>query len=239
MKLTFLGTSHGVPEPNRRCTCTMVEIKGRYYFVDLGIQVIEELMTRGIPMDAVKGIFLSHMHGDHTNGLISFVDLCTWYFKTVDSVICIPDMEGAQVIADWLRVTGSGHREIHYEEILPGVIFDDGFLKVTAIPTQHCNRSYALLLQAEGHSVLFTGDLKGPSVDFPEIARTEKLDLIICEAAHFPATDYVPILKECKVQKVCIHHYAPWNLPHILNLAEALGELPLILANDGMELLLH
>lgn len=236
MKLTFLGTSHGVPEPNRRCTCTMVEVGGRYYFVDMGILVMEELMTRGIPVDSVKGIFLSHMHGDHTNGLISFADLCTWYFKTADPTICIPDMEGVRVITDWIRITGSGYRELHYKEIQPGLIFDDGFLKVTAIPTQHCDKSYALLLSADGHSVLFTGDLKNPAVDFPRLTKEQELDLVVCEAAHFPATDYLPVLKQCKVKKVCVHHYVPRNIPHIQTLIQELGEIPVILANDGMEL---
>lgn len=87
MKITFLGASHGVPEANRRCSCTMVEVSGRYYFVDMGIMAIDELVTRGIPVDAVKGIFITHMHGDHTNGLFSFVDLITWYFKNVDPEI--------------------------------------------------------------------------------------------------------------------------------------------------------
>lgn len=40
------------------------------------------LRTRGIEVEDIKGIFITHMHGDHTNGLISFVDLISWYFKT-------------------------------------------------------------------------------------------------------------------------------------------------------------
>ena len=76
MKIVFFGASHGVPEPNRRCSCAMIETGEARYFVDMGTQATEQLMTRGIPMDAVKTIFVSHMHGDHTDGLISFVDLC-------------------------------------------------------------------------------------------------------------------------------------------------------------------
>jgi len=34
MKILFLGTSHGVPEANRRCSCTMIEIGDKRYFVD-------------------------------------------------------------------------------------------------------------------------------------------------------------------------------------------------------------
>jgi len=65
----------------------MLEIKGRYYFIDMGTPVIDHLVTAGIPIDAVKGVFITHMHGDHTNGLIHFVDLISWYFKTSDPTI--------------------------------------------------------------------------------------------------------------------------------------------------------
>ena len=126
------------------------------------------------------------MHGDHTDGLISFVDLISWYFKTADPTICLPNIEGAEVIENWIKVTQSATRELHYEEVRPGVIFDDGFLKVTAIPTLHVERSFAFFLEAEGKSMLFTGDLKHPDQDFPVIAKERETDLIVCESAQPP-----------------------------------------------------
>lgn len=81
MQITFLGASHGVPEANRRCSCTLIETNGRYYFIDMGVNAIDALRTRGIEVEDVKGIFITHMHGDHTNGLISFVDLISWILK--------------------------------------------------------------------------------------------------------------------------------------------------------------
>ena len=150
MKITFLGASHGVPEPNRRCSCAMIEVQGRIYFIDMGVMVIDELRTRGIPVESVEAVFLTHVHGDHTNGLIHFVDLCSWYFKNADPLICVPDMAMKQVIDAWLRVTLSHPRDIRFQEIAPGVIYDDGLLKVTAIATQHCARSHAFLVVADG-----------------------------------------------------------------------------------------
>ena len=75
MKITFIGSSHGVPEPNRKCTCIMIEVGANVYFIDMGAPAIDELRTRGISIDAVKGVFITHMHGDHTDGLIQFIDL--------------------------------------------------------------------------------------------------------------------------------------------------------------------
>lgn len=240
MKITILGASHGVPEANRKCSCTMLETCGRYYFIDMGILPFEELNTRNIPAEAVKGVFLTHMHGDHSNGLVSFVDLASWHFKSMDPVIFLPDLRAVDGLKFWLEVNGTEMRPLRFEEVHEGLIFDDGFLKVTAVPTKHCPHSHAYLAEAEGKAVLFTGDLKvnAPSDDFPEIAKTRPTDLMICEAAHFPATEYVPILSQCPTKKVCINHYVPWNIPNVMQLGKELDPVPVILANDNMEFIL-
>jgi ribonuclease BN (tRNA processing enzyme) len=238
MRITFIGASHGVPEPNRKCSCTMLEIKGRYYFIDMGTPAIDHLVTAGIPIDAVKGIFITHMHGDHTNGLIHFVDLLSWYFKTSDPIIFLPNTECTKIIGNWLKVNYTSPRDLHYEEIQPGVIYNDGFLKVTAIQTLHTERSYAFFLEAEGKSILFTGDLRHPDQDFPVIAKEHETDLIVCESAHFNATDYLPHLRECKSKLIYVNHYQSMKIPAILQLAEDMGDIPVKLAYDGSEIIL-
>ena len=194
MKITFIGTSHGVPEPNRKCSCIMIETGKNVYFVDMGTSAIEALRTKGISIDAVKGVFITHMHGDHTNALPQFVDLLSWYFTTADPVICLPVPEAANAIQSWVRATlNEAERIIQYRETTPGVVFDDGVLKATAIPTQHCRKSYAYLIEAEGKSVLFAGDLRRPGIDFPAVDTDNPVDLAICESAHFPAMEYLPV----------------------------------------------
>ena len=155
MQITFLGASHGVPEANRRCSCTLIETNGRYYFIDMGVNAIDALRTRGIEVEDVKGIFITHMHGDHTNGLISFVDLISWYFKTADPEICLPNLEGVEAIRAWLKANHCEMRDLRFKKVTDGTIFDDGYLKVTAIPTQHCPDSHAFFVEAEGKAVLF------------------------------------------------------------------------------------
>ena len=124
MQITFLGASHGVPEANRRCSCTLIETNGRYYFIDMGVNAIDALRTRGIEVEDVKGIFITHMHGDHTNGLISFVDLISWYFKTADPEICLPNLEGVEAIRAWLKANHCEMRDLRFKKITDGTIFD-------------------------------------------------------------------------------------------------------------------
>ena len=237
MRITFLGSSHGVPEANQRCTSMMLEVGGNVYFVDMGVMVIEDLVTRGISVDSVKGVFITHMHGDHSNGLVSFVDLCSWYFKTADPVICVPKIAAKEAIEGWLSVNTTKPRELQYREVQEGVIFDDGVIKVTAIRTKHCDVSYSYIIEAEGKTVLFTGDLnKDPETDFPEIASSLQLDLLVGEAAHFDVERYEPLFKECDIKQVVIGHTAPWNVPHIRNLIKKMPDLPIKMATDGLEI---
>ena len=239
MKITFVGSSHGVPEAHRKCSCIMIEIGENVYFVDMGTPAIDALRIRNIPVDAVKGIFITHMHGDHTNGLLSFIDLSTWYFKTVDPQICLPDISAVDAINGWIKVTMSDPKDFCYTETKPGVVFDDGVLKMTAIPTQHCPNSFAYLAEAEGKTVLFTGDLKNPAIDFPATEAGTVLDLVVCESAHFESTDYLPVFDGLEIRKVCVTHYSDRFLASVLTLCNTLQEkgVAALRATDDLEIL--
>ena len=206
MKITFIGSSHGVPEPHRKCTCIMLEVGENVYFIDMGTSAIDALRTRNI---------------------------------SPDPVICLPLPEAGKVINDWLKVTLNGaEKEINYKETQPGVVYDDGVLKVTAVATQHCYKSFSYIVEAEGKTVLFTGDLKNPGIDFPAPAMEKPLDLVVCESAHFPATDYIPVFEKCDIKKVCVTHYSDRFLASVLTLCETLkGKgLPAVRTTDDFEL---
>lgn len=238
MKITFVGSSHGVPEANRKCQSIMITEKGNTYFVDMGTSAIDALRKRNIEIDSVKGIFISHMHGDHTNGLIQFIDLITWYFKTPDPVVCLPDLEAARVIDDWLTVTMNGNKkEIKYKKTENGCVFDDGILKVTAIATEHCPNSYAYLIECADKRVLITGDLRNPKIDFPD-AGDKMIDLVICESAHFAATEYEQVFPKYNIEKVCVTHYSDRFLGSVLELVKRLNEkgIGALRASDDLEI---
>lgn len=223
MRITFVGCSHGVPEPHRKCSSILIEVQSNLYFIDMGTSAIDALVNRHLPVDAVRGVFITHMHGDHINGLIQFVDLLTWHYRTPDPLICLPIPEAAQVIDSWLDVTlNKSKKEMRYQETKPGLVFDDGIIRVTAIATQHCHKSFAYLVEAEGKTVLFTGDLKNPAIDFPASAMSMPLDLVVCESAHFPAMDYLPVFEKCNIKRVCVTHYCDCFLGSIYTLCDTL-----------------
>ena len=118
-----------------------------------------------------------------------------------------------------------------------GVAYEDEHLRITAIPTQHCENSYALLVEPEGKKLLFTGDLCRPDVDFPSVAFETELDLIVCELAHFSPESCVAAFDRTKAKRVLHTHInesrwgdslsAQLSLPHAYEYGAAY---------DGMEL---
>ncbi len=241
MRIIFFGSSHGVPEANRRCSSTMIEVGERRYFIDMGTQSIEQMITRNMPIDSVKAMFFTHMHGDHTNGLVSFVDLGSWYFKTIDPAIYLPEPvdEAVAALTAWLKVTGTPIRPFRFFPVQEGPLYEDEAIKVTAFRTKHNQMSHAFLIEAEGKRVLFTGDLshKGPADDFPLSVLDQPLDLAICEVAHFTADKYLPLLQgKENLKMVCFNHYSHFMQESMYGTIKALTPIPAIMAADGTEI---
>lgn len=243
MRIVFLGSSHGYPEPNRKCSSTLVEVGNKKYFIDMGSDSAAGLATRRIPVKDISAVFITHMHGDHTNGLIPFLDICSWKFKDANPQIyapCVPE-QLASTIAGWIKLNGSTMREFEISEVTEGVVFDDGNLKVTAFKTKHTSNSYSFLLEAEGKRVLFSGDLSvhGPQEDFPVSVLNEPLDLAICEAAHFKATEYLAFFENnANLKQLCINHYSDRFLESVMELTRLLPNIPIFKATDDLEITL-
>ncbi|MBO4452632.1 MAG: ribonuclease Z [Clostridia bacterium] len=238
MKITFIGTSHGIPERDRKCSSAIIRIGDRSYFVDMGTQSIEWLRVNDVPVESVKAVFVTHMHGDHVNGLPSFLDLCNWFFTGAEPKIFMPSKEGADALVGWvIALEKRAYRGIEVNTVTEGVIFDDGFLKVTAYRTQHCRNSFAYLLESDGKRVLFTGDLQSPAVDFPLKALEKRLDVLICESAHFDPNCYTELFKDHDVGSVYFNHIQPRRIPILEELTESLREtVPAQIAYDGLEI---
>ena len=241
MKIVLFGSSHGIPEPNRKCSSTLVAIGAKRYFIDMGTQSIEGLITRGIPIESVRAIFITHMHGDHANGLLSFLDECSWKFKSAEPTVFLPGDKEKIVFAikGWISCTGIEPRAFDYRGVSEGQIYDDGTLRVTAFKTKHTAASYSYLLEAESKRVFFSGDLSqnGPTEDLAISVFEKTVDLAVCEAAHFEATDYVALFKGQKKPKLlCFNHYSERRLPSVLAVPALLPDIKVIRASDGLEI---
>lgn len=239
MKLCFFGTGHGVPEAHKKCASTLLQVGDNYYLVDAGCDIAYELAQKRIPFEKVKAIFITHPHSDHTNGLIPFLTLTLWYYTASNPAIYLPSQKMLNSYEDHilpgLRITLRPEQKLTAYE--SGVIYDDGVIKVTAFPTQHCPDSHAFLVEAEGKRVLFSGDLWNPKVDFPAV---DDLDAAIVEGAHFSIMDYEEIFRERNIKAAYINHYGNYigymNSHNLAPLQAAVAPMPVLLTTDGMDI---
>jgi ribonuclease Z len=77
MKLTLLGTSGPLPDPDRHGPSAMLQIGNKYLLFDAGRGVVLQMVRAGIPLKRVNPIFITHHHYDHIGDLADVI-LTSW-----------------------------------------------------------------------------------------------------------------------------------------------------------------
>ena len=236
MKITFLGTSHGVPEKNRFCTCMMLESGGAIYFIDAGAPMIDYMVSHGKSVNDLRAVFTTHVHSDHTVGVIHLTNLMNWYYKKSSADIFITEQEHIDATVQWTYTAGDGHMDadrIRFKVPTEGLVYEDENIKVEYIPTAHMKNSYAILVTEGEKRVLFGGDLSHGlrKKDVPSVTE-QSIDGFVCELAHFPMEELTPYLEVCGAKKLFFIHAKPQRYADIEGIK---GKYPfeVIAPNDG------
>ena len=98
--------------------------------------------------------------------------------------------------------------------------------------------SLVLHVALEDGSVLFTGDLRHPTVDFPQVVYEEEIDLVIVESAHFSSDHTEKVLENAKVKRVLHNHISPAWDEDLARMAKHPHHYSYGKAYDGMEVVL-
>lgn len=229
MKLTFLGTSHGKPERDRFCTSTVLTVAGKHYIIDAGAPIVDLMQRSDLAFEDIAGIFITHSHIDHIAGLplLTATLNSPRRFFDVAFPVYVPDLSRYEAMFEFIRGTREPVGRLTYLPYQAGCFFDNGTVRITAIPTKHFENSHAFQIEAEGKSVVFTGDLRADLSDYPPIIYEAPHDLVVMEAAHQHYDDplVVRVLQESKTRRMAIHHIAELRSP-LPVIQEALSRLP-------------
>ncbi|MBQ7474802.1 MAG: ribonuclease Z [Clostridia bacterium] len=243
MKLTFLGTSHGLIEPERHCSSILLEVGDCAFLIDGGAPVGDILVRRGFPFERVKALFNTHFHDDHIFGCLHFLSLINWYYKSASVDVFIPEAAGVNAVIGLLRAAEpfSELDRVRVREYGDGFSYDENGLSLRAIRTRHLSwagrPSYSFVAEAEGRKLFFSGDLSDDLSDLSDIVYRERFDLIVIESAHQPIETLLSALRGMNADRVTVNHICPQEekLPRI---ASAAKDYPFELrsANDGDEI---
>ena len=97
-RLIFLGTGSGKPVPTRNVSSVALFREGELLMFDCGEGTQVQLARSTLRPGTLSGIFLTHFHGDHVNGLPGFLGTLT--LNNRDDVLSLVGPVGLRA---WLR----------------------------------------------------------------------------------------------------------------------------------------
>ncbi len=110
-KLTFLGTSAGMPTKNRNVTSLALEttLSKDWWMIDCGEATQHRLQYIPLTVNHLAGICITHVHGDHTYGLPGLLASASMTGRTKPLILIAP-----LAVKEWLDAT-----LLHTELFLP------------------------------------------------------------------------------------------------------------------------
>lgn len=247
MKIITIGTGAGNPTKTRNCAMNVLSTANGEYIIDAGISVNVSLVRNDLDINNVRAVFISHMHEDHFGGLTSFLkDRMRDSLRKSPNWKIIPDVwfSDADAIEAYNKLMAVQYRGrntdmVNFRVIKEGLFFDDGYLKVSAVPTRHIPwqdgylPTFALIFEAEGKKLVYTGDLAADCSDFP-VEAAKDADLCISELTHFDYIKEVKYFQQIKPKKLIFTHVAE-SLAKKLTEFQKLVDYSAAVANDGDE----
>lgn len=180
IRVTLLGTGAALADPDRGHSSILVTVKDRHYLLDIGHGATRQMVRANVDPARVNHVFISHLHFDHMEDSAYFL-IASWMAnRTVRPEIYGPP--GTRDFVEHLLENGAFKLDIaaraKYKqraesmdmirpkvvEFGPGLIFDDGLVKIYADYVDHIApdilHCFGFRIEALGKSIAFSGDTK-------------------------------------------------------------------------------
>lgn len=192
----FCGTGSPLPSRERAAACTVVIAGGKLFVFDMGGGSGNNLSLMGMPLDKIAGVWLTHLHSDHFEGLGPFT-LQRWAGSSAKTPLQVFGPEGVMEITEGLNAVyriDSTYRIAHHGEavvpqsgfgmtgaaVSPGVVYDTDGIKITAFAVDHDPIKPALGYRVDWHGKSVT--ISGDTAFTPALAAAAKdSDLFVSE----------------------------------------------------------
>ncbi|MCY4426609.1 MAG: MBL fold metallo-hydrolase [Halieaceae bacterium] len=206
-----LGTSAGpIPDAVRSQPANALVVNGNVYLADAGDGTAGRLASAGYSHKAVRAIFISHLHFDHTGGIPAILAL-RWQTSAREPITIYgppgtrDTVEGIFAFMEYgalgaYGVPGQTPKPANYQvevvELEDGSTIDTGDFTLTAVRNTHYSwpegsdewkkfQSFAFKFELPNSSIVYTGDT-GPSGAVEKLAQNA--DLLVSEMMDIDKT---------------------------------------------------
>jgi ribonuclease BN (tRNA processing enzyme) len=224
VKLTIIGFWGGYPKQNSASSGYLLEHNGFQLLIDCGSGVLAKLQNI-IEPEELNAVLLSHYHPDHIAdiGVLQHARLIQGFLGK-----------------DFPTLPIYGHHFDHnefaklsYKEITKGIAYEPnnvlsiGPFQVSFLRTNHPVPCFAMRIEAEGKSIVYTADssFKEEFIEF-----SKQADILLCEcnfyghqngksAGHMNSIEAGHFARQADVQQLILTH-----LPHYGDLNELISQ---------------
>ncbi len=225
MKLYTLGCCSGTePMPGLKHTALAFEIGDNIYWFDAGEGCSYTAHVLGLDLLKVTQVFISHTHMDHVGGLGNLfwnMRKISRYFnrpcKVSEIGLHIPELETWDGVYSILKNTEDKFvwdHTIKANELHSGIVYSDSNITVTAYHNNHLARmeavkgkelSFSFKINAEGKTIVFSGDVSAPS-DLDALVA-DGCDYLLMETGHHRIVDVCEYANAHDIKNLMfIHH---------------------------------
>lgn len=190
------GSASPLPAPARAQACVAVIAGDDMFLVDAGSGSSQPLMLARMPVGSMRAIFLTHYHSDHISA-IGDHNVTSWAAGRPAPLEIVGPEGVQQVVAGFnlaFALDAAYRTEHHGSELMPpalgvlvgrtvepGLIHDEGGLRVRAFPVDHSpvEPAFGYRFDYRGRSVVVSGD----TVATPSLEQAaEGADLLLTDA---------------------------------------------------------
>lgn len=179
-KVVVLGTGTPNADPDRYGPAVAIVVDDASYLVDAGVGVVRRAAAAArkgvdaLDVTRLKRVFITHLHSDHTLGLADLM-LSPWVLER-DAPLEVYGPRGIGAMTDHLvaayaedmrvRTTGGepphkyDPRAVRTLEIMPGVVYRDDRVVVTAFSVKHGSwaQAFGYRFQTPDRTIVVSGD---------------------------------------------------------------------------------
>ncbi|MBZ9730954.1 ribonuclease Z [Salegentibacter sp. JZCK2] len=140
MKLNILGCYAATPRSFTNPTSQVLEMKNELFLIDCGEGTQVQLRRNKIKFSKIKHIFISHLHGDHSYGLVGLIS--TFRLLNRETELHVYGPKGIkEIITLQLKLSNSWtNYPLYFHELSSKesqIIYEDEKLSVETIPLIH------------------------------------------------------------------------------------------------------